>query len=218
MNWLSRLFARLFGRRTAPRPTARPLDLGPATAPPSVDAPAAAVAPAAVVAAAPEPAAPPPVLAPEPPQLISAAALEAEASVAGLDMLTPPEAEAELEAEAPPGAATVEVEEDEELFEAEELASDAADDPEAELDARPDLDVIVAARLARMGDFREEAERLALSGEQRVRLTDPAGPGTLAEALARLEQEGRVTSRLDEDEEGAPVLVYSPAAGGSTVH
>ncbi len=119
----------------------------------------------------------------------------------------------------PESAATVEVEEGEDAFEEEERAADPLTDAEADLDARPDLDVIVAARQARLGDAREEAERQALEGEQRVRLTDPAGPGTLAETLARLEREGRVSSTLADDD-GEPVLVYTPvdpAAGPSPV-
>ena len=107
----------------------------------------------------------------------------------------------------PDTAASVEVEEGEDAFEEEELAEDA----DADLDVRPDLDVLVAERHARLSDTRREAERVALEGEQRVRLTDPAGPGTLAETLARLEREGRVASTLQEDE-GEPVLVYVPVA------
>ena len=102
------------------------------------------------------------------------------------------------------------MEEGEDAFEEEERSPDPdPDDAEAALDARPDLDVIVAERHARLGDARLEAERLALESEQRVRLTDPAGPGTLAETLARLEREGLVSSTLQHDD-GEPVLVYTP--------
>jgi hypothetical protein len=146
---------------------------------------------------------------------------------AALREATPPEAPAALEP-APPepptpeaefgpppeGAAFVEVDEAEQVFEEEERDPEDAEalDPEAALDARPDLDVIVAERLAGLDAARDAAEAAALSGEQRVRLTDPAGPGTLAEALARLEISGRVTSRLEEDEDGAPVMIYRPVA------
>lgn len=115
----------------------------------------------------------------------------------------------------PETAASVEVEEGEDAFEEEELSADALAGAEADLDERPDLDVIVAARHARLGDARLEAERLAMQGEQRVRLTDPAGPGTLAETLARLEREGRVASTLQEDD-GEPVLVYAPVHSAPT--
>ena len=137
----------------------------------------------------------------------------------------PPEVPASLQEAAfpalPEDAASVEVEEGEDAFEEEERAQDAPEDAdaEAELDLRPDLDVIVAERQSRLDDIRRDAERLALEGVQRVRLTDPAGPGTLAETLARLEREGRVTSVLGEDE-GQPVLVYTPVDAGEepTVH
>ena len=38
----------------------------------------------------------------------------------------------------------------------------------------------------------------SLSGEHRIFLTETGGPGSLAEALNRLVQEGRVTARFEE--------------------
>ena len=57
---------------------------------------------------------------------------------------------------------------------------------------------------------RREAERLALSGPQKVTLTDPAGPGSLAETLARMEADGRLASEVVEDPESGPCILYRP--------
>lgn len=108
--------------------------------------------------------------------------------------------------------------EDEDVFEEEELAADLAGD-DAPGDEASDLDARLHARLLATPDLRGAAEREALSGEHRIGLADPGGPGTLAEALIRLEREGVVTCELGEDEAGSPVLVYRPvAAAPATVH
>jgi hypothetical protein len=63
--------------------------------------------------------------------------------------------------------------------------------------------------------LRKEAERLALSGQHRIGPADGAGPGTLVEALMRLEGEGRVVSRVCDDAESGFYILYEPAPGRS---
>jgi hypothetical protein len=58
-----------------------------------------------------------------------------------------------------------------------------------------------------------EAE--GLSGPQKVFPHDPAGPGSLAETLARLEAEGRVISRVCDDAENGFYVLYEPARPAS---
>ena len=67
-------------------------------------------------------------------------------------------------------------------------------------------------------DARSEAERLALAGSHRITPNDPAGPGSLAEALARLEAEGRVHSEVVDDPEVGFYLLYQPIAAGPLSH
>jgi hypothetical protein len=59
--------------------------------------------------------------------------------------------------------------------------------------------------------LRVEAERTALSGPHKVGPADSAGPGTLVEALMRLEGEGRVVSRVCDDAESGFYILYEPA-------
>ncbi len=61
-------------------------------------------------------------------------------------------------------------------------------------------------------DARSEAERLALAGSHRITPNDPAGPGSLAEALARLEAEGRVHSEVVDDPALGFYILYQPVA------
>ncbi len=98
---------------------------------------------------------------------------------------------------------------------------DIGDDPEDESDEPdptigryeelhvPILDAgeIVAQRAA----FETEG----LSRPHKVFPHDPAGPGSLAETLARLESEGRVTSRICDDVENGFYVLYEPAAPSS---
>ncbi|MDR3511294.1 MAG: hypothetical protein P4L73_06650 [Caulobacteraceae bacterium] len=57
---------------------------------------------------------------------------------------------------------------------------------------------------------RDEARADALGGEHKVYLSDAAGPGTLAEALNQLLQEGRVTAEFCEAGDMGPHLLYRP--------
>ena len=63
-------------------------------------------------------------------------------------------------------------------------------------------------------DARSEAVRLALGGPHRITPNDPAGPGSLAEALGRLEAEGRVHSEVVDDPEVGFYILYHPVAAG----
>jgi hypothetical protein len=57
---------------------------------------------------------------------------------------------------------------------------------------------------------RAEAMTLALGGDHRVFLSEAAGPGSLAEALNILAQEGKVTATFHDDETLGPYLLYTP--------
>ncbi len=59
-------------------------------------------------------------------------------------------------------------------------------------------------------DARSEADCLALAGSHRITPNDPAGPGSLAEALARLEAEGRVHSKVVDDPASGFYILYQP--------
>ncbi len=122
-------------------------------------------------------------------------------AAAGEAQVIAAEAGVELVGESAPLA-----EDEEDVFEEEERAEDAGEDGAG----GPDLDRKIAMREAAVPYLRQVAEEEALAGEHRVRPTDPSGPGTLAEALARLEAEGRVQCELGEDADGAPILVYRP--------
>ena len=193
MSALGRLLARLLGRRPAPPPRFTPFTLGEAEPAPPFDLgevePAPSVARAADEGASVLSVEPRSELAVTP--ALGAASGEAEviAATAGVALVD----------EAAPTA------DDEDVFEEEERAEDASEDP-----GRVDLDDKIAARAAAVPYLRQVAEEEALGGEHRVRPTDPSGPGTLAEALSRLEAQGRLTCDLEEDAEGAPILVYRP--------
>ena len=62
---------------------------------------------------------------------------------------------------------------------------------------------------------REMAKALALSGTHRLALSTPAGPGSLAEALNRLVQEGLVDATFVEAEADGPHMVYRPRGAES---
>jgi len=66
----------------------------------------------------------------------------------------------------------------------------------------PSADEVQAARAA--------AEAEALSGPHKVFLSTPSGPGSLPEALKRLEEAGRVVSEFIDDGDSEPHLVYTP--------
>lgn len=55
---------------------------------------------------------------------------------------------------------------------------------------------------------RAQALATAQVGEHKIPLTSLAGPGTLAEALNRLLQEGRVTAQYRDDGDEEPHIIY----------
>jgi len=59
---------------------------------------------------------------------------------------------------------------------------------------------------------RAVAEAEGLSGPHKIFPHDAAGPGSLAETLARLEAEGRVTSRVCDDADSGFYVLYEPAS------
>lgn len=65
---------------------------------------------------------------------------------------------------------------------------------------------------ADLQERRAAARATALSGEQRIYLSMPAGPGSLAEALEQLATEGLVTAEFVGDGEDAPHILYRPVA------
>ena len=93
-------------------------------------------------------------------------------------------------------------------------------DPDEEVDIEDADELAVAPTAAQSRLEREKAQTLrlrraeardtALAGEHRIYLADPAGPGTMAEALNALVQEGLVAARFEEDEEAGPYILYRP--------
>jgi hypothetical protein len=59
---------------------------------------------------------------------------------------------------------------------------------------------------------RAEWLAIATSGEHKIYLTDPAGPGTLAEALDQLRREGQVIVEFRDDGAEPPHLRFRPRA------
>jgi hypothetical protein len=57
---------------------------------------------------------------------------------------------------------------------------------------------------------RADARANAFVGEHRIYLSMPAGPGSLAEALAGLSGEGMVDAEFVDDGQGEPHILYRP--------
>jgi len=95
---------------------------------------------------------------------------------------------------------------------AEEL-EDETDEPDPTIGRYEELRVPVLDA-EEIGAQRAAFEVQGLSGAHKVFPYDPAGPGSLAETLARLEAEGRVTSRICEDAEQGFYVLYEPARAG----
>lgn len=92
-------------------------------------------------------------------------------------------------------------------WEDEEEDDDDPDAPDPFISGAPleeeSIDVDLAQR-------RAAARATALSGEQRIYLSMPAGPGSLAEALEQLADEGLVKGEFVGDGEGGPHILYRP--------
>lgn len=59
---------------------------------------------------------------------------------------------------------------------------------------------------------RAESLAEAMIGEHRIYLSDPTGPGSLAEALNTLVQQGRVTAKFQDDGEVGAFILYRAGA------
>jgi hypothetical protein len=93
----------------------------------------------------------------------------------------------------------------------EDEAPEDADAPDPTIGRYEPLDE-TALDAADLNILRAEAERLALSGSHKVGPADPAGPGSLVETLMRLEEEGRMVSRVCDDAESGFYILYEPIA------
>jgi hypothetical protein len=93
------------------------------------------------------------------------------------------------------------------------------DDLEAEApeDAAPADEPQDAAAVEALAALRREARAQALAAERRVFLSDAGGPGSLAEALNDLVQEGRVSAEFVDDPDLGPHILYRPALVDSVV-
>jgi hypothetical protein len=91
-----------------------------------------------------------------------------------------------------------------------EEVEDDIDEPDPTVGRYEELRVTVLDA-EEIGAQRAAAEAEGLSGPHKVFPHDPAGPGSLAETLARLEAEGRVTSRVCDDADSGFYVLYVPA-------
>ena len=108
---------------------------------------------------------------------------------------------------APAAAVETELDEEDGAEAPPEPADEDGDDPFSGRGEPLQISLPTAASVAA---GHQEMERLALSGAHTVTLVDTAGPGSLAETLARLDAEGRVTSEIVDDPESGPYLLYHP--------
>jgi len=120
--------------------------------------------------------------------------------------LPPTPAEPTIDVGEPAGADDEEEEEPDDLPPEEDFEDDdpSAPDPFVSPDAAP----IEALSPDAVSQQRAEAMALALTGEHRVFLAESAGPGTLAEALNLLAQQGKVEAAFHEGEDDGPYLLY----------
>jgi hypothetical protein len=158
-------------------------------------------------------------MAPLPPDIDPPLRLEESARIGPAPVIFPPgavDAEIEIPVAAgtepfeadPPEDDTQEEPDDEEEAEEEEAYDDdlMAPDPFISSDT-PMIEAISQGDIVRL---RAEARAVALSGDHRILLSDIAGPGTLAEALNRLLQEGKVAAEFQDPEGEEPYLLYTP--------
>jgi hypothetical protein len=114
-----------------------------------------------------------------------------------------------LSSSQPPAQAVVllDLTEDEDIVDEPE---DESDEPDPTLGRYEELqvEVLVAEEIDAQ---RAAAEAEGLSGPHKVFPHDPAGPGSLAETLARLEADGRVTSRVCDDPDSGFYVLYEPS-------
>lgn len=154
-------------------------------------------------------AAPPPVEPPPEPALPEPKLPEPEAVAPEAEAFAPPEPEpAEQEAD---GEALDEEEDEDEDAGWEDEEIDDPDAPDPFITGAPAED---ETDLADLAERRAAARASALLGEQRIYLSMPAGPGSLAEALEQLAAEGLVTAEFVSEGEDAPHILYRPVGGG----
>ncbi len=103
-----------------------------------------------------------------------------------------------------------------EIEDVEEEPDDESDEPDPTLGRYEELRVPVLDA-DEIDAQRAAAEAEGLARAHKVFPHDPAGPGSLAETLARLEARGRVTSRVCEDAEHGFYVMYEPTAGAADV-
>jgi hypothetical protein len=143
--------------------------------------------------------------------------------IPAIAIISPPELEPPAEDERTPEEPRGEEndgddDEDEDEDEGEEDPDDWAAQGEAEDEDPMSPDPFISAEGPIIEAFspdmvrlrRTEALVLASSGEHKIFLSDVAGPGTLAEALDRLLQEGRVTAEFRDDAAEGPYILYRP--------
>jgi len=107
-----------------------------------------------------------------------------------------------------PGVVLLDLAEDEDV--ADEPDEDS-DEPDPTLGRYEELQVEIL-NAEEIVTQRAAAEAQGLSGPHKIFPHDPAGPGSLAETLARMEAEGRVTSRVCDDPEAGFYVLYEPAS------
>lgn len=127
---------------------------------------------------------------------------------------TAPEAERPLAAR-PHTAPSQETTDAAERFEADDDPPEDTEDAEDTDERDPTIGRYDPLDETTLGDadlqaMRLQAERLALSGPHKVGPADSAGPGSLLEALMRLEGEGLVVSRVCDDPETGFYVLYQP--------
>jgi Fe-S-cluster formation regulator IscX/YfhJ len=94
-----------------------------------------------------------------------------------------------------------------------EELDDESDEPDPTLGRYEELHVEILDA-EEVDAQRAAAESEGLSGPHKIFPHDPAGPGSLAETLARLEADGRVTSRVCDDADSGFYILYEPASKG----
>jgi hypothetical protein len=140
-------------------------------------------------------------------------------------LVEPPHAELENVVETPPEPREQEIAEAvNDNQESEEEEDEDAHDPDEEVFVEDADQLDGAVSPARLAIERDLAEALrlrragsqahALIGEHRIYLSDPTGPGSLAEALNTLVQQGQVTAEFLDDGEAGAFILYRPADSG----
>ena len=136
----------------------------------------------------------------------------AEAPIADRRPVVEPPPPPPLVAPPPTSLPGGEAEEADEEEEPDDLTAEDESDPDDLLApdpfVSPDAPLIEALSPGAIGRQRAEALVRALTGAHRVFLAEPAGPGTLAEALNILAREGKVAAEFHDDAEEGPYLLY----------